>query len=484
MAVDEFGGTIQGQVDEFGGTVVAEPQAVSSQVDEFGGTIVTGQYEVDEFGGRIAQGLSTDEFGGTIEPQGSVLKQIADIPRAIGIGAKETYYGQGIGLDVIQSNIESKVSDFFAKRRDKKIEEGASEDSLGVQFNDLMSRGYKVMARKDLNFAQKQMAAREEFQQKNDDLTRGIVTDVAKGVGGMWDIIPSAMSKGLYSALSSPTRMFDEGYSQAIASGQTPEQATKTATAYIAGASPIEIAADMFLFKGKGKALQRGAIPFLKEGAKKSGFNFLSEVSTEVLQDAWLNKLTGNRMFTPDSLYTFVVSGLVGAIAGTGFGAMNQSAVQRRVDSLERAGMTREDAMEAVNLAINGQEKESIELITSRQIDILELTQEAANLKEDDAPLPEKDVSTIDTLAGKDRLTGEEQMRLSGLISELQEDEQNIILDRADSTESSVEYDSLIARLNQRLEQSKKKVKCANRSVHQKPSKPMVYKSQVQQKKV
>lgn len=382
----------------------------------------------------------------------SVGAQLMDLGQSIKVGAYDAWRGMGRGIDLIDAATAKGVSDWSANKRDELLQEGAKEDSWKVQRLDAMARTMSDISSKELEFARKGQAARESFLAKNDDMAKGIITDVGRGIGGMWDIIPASMTMGTTSLLTAPTRMFDEGYSQAIATGHSEEEAVDIATAYLFSASPLEIAADMFIFKGKGKATQRAVLPFLKEVAKKMGVNFVSEGTTEVLQDAILNKFTGQPMFSPESMRTFLVSGIVGSIAGGGFGTITQAQTERRVSALESSGLSREDSETAIQMALDGDAKGAEEFIHSKNPNVAALSQALYNLNEDEHPLEEKEANRLASLVTKDEHTDSELAEIATISAKLDPEDQQVLWDEVERSieqagEESRTFDDLISRL-------------------------------------
>ena len=116
-----------------------------------------------------------------------------------------------IGADLMDIHVANKVGGFAKSKREDLISKGGDEEGWKSQaYGFISDLSDKVVAAEQANVSKRE-AVRQTVLERNEDLSRGMITDVAKGVGGMWDIIPSAMSGGAFTLVSSPSRMFDEG---------------------------------------------------------------------------------------------------------------------------------------------------------------------------------------------------------------------------------------------------------------------------------
>lgn len=365
------------------------------------------------------------------------FEQVKEIPRSIYAGLGDSFYGVVGGAHRAGEQIARKFESENRREFDNIIAKGGDPEGWRAQAFDTLANFHGNAAEwwGGETGAAEVDVARKAFEDKNAPLTQGIITDVARGLGGVvGDLVPAALSGGATLALTAPSRMFDEGYRDSIAEGKTGQEALDTATAYAFLASPLEVVADLLILKGKGRATKIALLPILKQVSTKMGLNFVSEGSTEVLQDAILNKLNGRKMFTPESMRTFVVSGLVGTIAGGGSQVGSIAKQQRMVTGFERSGMSNEDAITAANLILDGKVDEAIQF-SNEKVNLRSAIESTISIDEQNNPLSEKDKKRLEVLRAKEILTEEEQAELGAITLPLDEGEIDTIYDNQGKTE-------------------------------------------------
>lgn len=380
----------------------------------------------------------------------SKLDQFLDIPRSIKAGAVDAWHSMAIGADLIDIHVANKTGNSAKRKLEEIATSGEDTEGWKAKTYGFISNTADKVALAEKGNVSRQAAVRQAVTEGNDDLAKGMITDISKGVGGMWDILPSIMSSGGFSFISSPARMFDEGYQDSIQSGKSENEAMDTAMAYSLMASPLEVVADFLIFKGKGSAVKRGILPVIKEVAKKAGFNFLSEGTTEVLQDGILNKLNGRNFFTADSMRTFVVSGFVGLIGGTIQGTTDQVKINRSIKYFEGTGLSNKDAIEVTNMLQQGKKDEATAFIERKNVALTPIIEQTAVANDDSFPLDEKQTARLSTLMSKER-NGAEEAEMGRILTELDPSDQETIykhLDNKTDETAKIEAERVIQKLN------------------------------------
>ena len=374
-----------------------------------------------------------------------ITSQLLDAPRAALYGAVDAGLGIVEGAERGFEQIGRKFEESNRKNYNELINRGEDPESWKARAFNSLADMHKGVADwwGGASGADLTAERRRWVDEHMGPMTEGFVTDVARGIGGMATLPLDVSAAGI---LTIPGQMFDEGYQQSTG---TEEERLDKATAYAFMASPVEAIGDVMLKKFGGKATRRGATAILKQAAKKLGLNFVSEGSTETLQDGILNKINGKRMFDENSMRTFLVSGTVGTIVSGAHVVNNEVKSSRTRGQLETMGMNEEDVNSTMELIAKGKVDEAIAFVNEKKglklTDIIESSQQATA---ENHPIDEKRAAQLEALVNKDTLTEDELDDVAILQMELDADDQAIIDDALNGVEGAdVEFNKLIARL-------------------------------------
>ena len=403
-----------------------------------------------------SKGLTLDKpsagltFDSLQEPEeSSAFEQVKEIPKSLVYGAADAYLGAVEGSERAFAQMSKKFGSGTQAKYDELVSRG-EQDSWKAGIMDSLTAFHKGSENfwlgKDIQGGADYMSElRNALAEKMEPTTQGFISDVARGVGGMATLPLDVSGAGV---ITIGGRMFDEGLQTAQAEGFSEAEQGDIATAYMLAASPVELIGDLALKRFGGKATARGVSSIAKQALKKMGLNFVSEGSTEVLQDAILNKLTGQKMFTPESLRTFLVSGTVGTIVSGGVTIGGEVKIAKTNKYFETMGLTPEDAQTATQMVIDGNIDGATEFVNSKNPKLTDIIEAATQADAEIHPLTEQQAVQLENLAKKDVLTGKERADLDALKMDLDSDDQAIIDDYIARVEgSSGVFSELITRL-------------------------------------
>ena len=406
---------------------------VESNADPFDEFAVDEQRtKQDAFSDFAVDGFSQYATGEIERPRlsSTIGEQIAEIPSALKVGVGDSFYGAIAGAHRSGEQIARKLEAKNRREYDKVIANGGDKEGWRAQAFDTLAGFHSKAAEwwggdrgvKEVD------VARQAFLEKNELLTNGYITDIARGVGGMADVIPWVASAGLTGLLTIPSRMFDEGYQDSSSNPEnTNQESLDLATAYALIATPIDALSNLLIFKGGGRATTKLLMPIVMQALKKSGMNFLAEGTTETLQDAVLNKLNGRPAFSSESIRTFIVSGFVGTIAGSLTQTTDTIKIQRAVTNMENIGLSNKDAVKVVNLMQAGKVEEAQQFISERKPSLRDIIEEGMSSDAENNPLTEKEEKRVDALVKKGTLVEGEQAELNTISLKLDPSDQERI---------------------------------------------------------
>lgn len=156
----------------------------------------------------------------------------------------------------------------------------------------------------------------------DEKFAQGFAGQVIQGLGQMVGTLPTYVVPGFGPAMALG-QMYDEGWQDAVASGETPEKAHASALKYLP-ASALETLSDKFIISKVLKPL-KGQIT-VGQLAKTVGVTAAAEGATEGAQQAWLNvvastlsKYDPERPLDQDVINSILVGGVVGGtVSGVG----------------------------------------------------------------------------------------------------------------------------------------------------------------------